>query len=59
MKCNANDMVFGLGTKEEEANKAKSAKNDKNKKKTSQPDEEAELQKKMEAKKDDGECEFC
>ena len=51
-------MVFGLGTKEDEAKKAKSTKKSKTSKK-SQSDEAAEILKKMEAKKDDGECAFC
>ena len=51
-------MVLGLGSKKEEAVKAKTSNKD-NKKKSSQSDEAAEILKKMEAKKDDGECAFC
>ena len=48
-------MVFGLGTKKQD--EKKTAK--KSDKKGSQSDEAAEILKKMEAKKDDGECAFC
>ena len=47
-------MAFGLGSKHKEAKTSKS-----NSKKSAQADEAAEILKKMEAKKDDGECAFC
>ncbi len=47
-------MAFGLGSKHKDAKTSK-----KNSKSTSQADEAAEILKKMEAKKDDGECAFC
>ena len=47
-------MAFGLGSKHKEAKSSK-----KSAKSTSQSDEAAEILKKMEAKKDDGECAFC
>ncbi len=47
-------MAFGLGSKHKEAKAQKS-----NSKKSAQADEAAEILKKMEAKKDDGECAFC
>ncbi len=53
-------MVFGLGTKDKakkEANTSKKATS--TSKKSSQGDEAAEILKKMEAKKDSGECAFC
>ena len=51
-------MVFGLGSKQK--NKKSEAKDsNKKSKKSSQSDEAAEILKKMEAKKDDGECAFC
>ena len=48
-------MVFGLGSKELK----KDDKSLKKSKSSSQSDEAAEILKKMEAKKDDGECAFC
>ena len=53
-------MVFGLGTKDT----AKAAKSDNKAKKSkksdnAQADEAAAILKKMEDKKDDGECAFC
>ena len=47
-------MVFGLGYKKKEDVTSKKAD-----KKSSQADEAAEILKKMEAKKEDGECAFC
>lgn len=47
-------MPFGLGSKHKEVKSSK-----KSKKSSSQSDEAAEILKKMEAKKDDGECAFC
>lgn len=46
-------MPFGLGDKKAPA------KDNKKSKKSAQSDEAAEILKKMEAKKDDGECAFC
>jgi hypothetical protein len=48
-------MPFGLGSSHKEAKVSKKE----TKKSTSQADEAAELLKKMEAKKEDGECAFC
>jgi hypothetical protein len=47
-------MPFGLGSSHKEVKTSK-----KTDKKTSQAEEAAEILKKMEAKKDDGECAFC
>jgi hypothetical protein len=47
-------MPFGLGSSHKEEKSSK-----KTSKKSSQADEAAEILKKMEAKKDDGECAFC
>lgn len=47
-------MPFGLGSKHKEVKSS-----NKSKKSTSQSEEAAEILKKMEAKKDDGECAFC
>jgi len=47
-------MPFGLGSKQKDAKTSK-----KNKKSSTQADEAAEILKKMEAKKADGECAFC
>ena len=47
-------MPFGLGSKHKEVKSSK-----KSKKSSAQSDEAAEILKKMEAKKDDGECAFC
>lgn len=55
-------MVFGLGTKDKAKKEAKVSKNATTNKKSassSQGDEAAEILKKMEAKKDSGECAFC
>jgi hypothetical protein len=53
-------MVFGLGTKDKAKSGAKSTNKDMStSKKSSQSDEAAEILKKMEAKKDSGECAFC
>ena len=51
-------MVFGLGSKQKDK-KAKATISKKGSKSKSQSDEAAEILKKMEAKKDDGECAFC
>ena len=51
-------MVFGLGSKQKDK-KAKTTTSKKASKSNSQSDEAAEILKKMEAKKDDGECAFC
>jgi hypothetical protein len=48
-------MPFGLGSSHKEDKSSKKA----TKKSTSQAEEAAEILKKMEAKKDDGECAFC
>ena len=48
-------MVFGIGDKPND----KVQKDNKSSKKSAQSDEAAEILKKMEAKKDDGECAFC
>ena len=50
-------MVFGLGTKDAVKKDSKTSK--KSKPADAQADEAAEILKKMEAKKDDGECAFC
>lgn len=50
-------MVFGLGTKQTKQKEVKAS--SKAKKSTTQADEAADILKKMEAKKDDGECAFC
>jgi hypothetical protein len=47
-------MPFGLGSSHKEEKSSK-----KSSKSKSQADEAAEILKKMEAKKDDGECAFC
>jgi hypothetical protein len=47
-------MPFGLGSSHKEVKTSKKAD-----KKSTQADEAAEILKKMEAKKDDGECAFC
>jgi hypothetical protein len=47
-------MPFGLGSSHKEDKTSKKAD-----KKSSQAEEAAEILKKMEAKKDDGECAFC
>jgi hypothetical protein len=56
-------MVFGLGTKDKLKKEVKASKNNKSTAKKSgsmsQGDEAAEILKKMEAKKDSGECAFC
>jgi len=53
-------MVFGLGTKDKAKKEAKTSdKSASTNKKSSQGDEAAEILKKMEAKKDSGECAFC
>lgn len=49
-------MPFGLGSSHKEKEVKASKKSSKSK---SQADEAAEILKKMEAKKDDGECAFC
>ena len=48
-------MPFGIASKKDEAPKKATKSNKKN----AQSDEAAEILKKMEAKKDDGECAFC
>ena len=50
-------MVFGLGTKTKAPMTTKTSK--KSTKSSAQSDEAAEILKKMEAKKDSGECAFC
>lgn len=53
-------MVFGLGTKDKAAKEAKVSKDAKStNNKSAQSNEAAEILKKMEAKKDSGECAFC
>ena len=53
-------MVFGLGTKDKAKKESKVSKDAKSSnKKSAQGDEAAEILKKMEAKKDSGECAFC
>lgn len=56
-------MVFGLGTKKKDTKvsdaKSSSQKTEKKTSKGSQADEAAEILKKMEAKKDSGDCAFC
>jgi hypothetical protein len=53
-------MVFGLGTKDKAKKEVNtSIKAVSTSKKSSQGDEAAEILKKMEAKKDSGECAFC
>ncbi|MFT4532348.1 MAG: hypothetical protein ACI9T8_000368 [Candidatus Saccharimonadales bacterium] len=49
-------MVFGLGTKHTSQKEQKTSKKNKS---SAQADEAAAILKKMEAKKDDGECAFC
>ena len=52
-------MVFGLGTKQKDKSAGSKASGKSKAKKSSQSDEAAEILKKMEAKKDSGECAFC
>jgi hypothetical protein len=56
-ECNVIIMTLGLGKKQKVHKEVKTSKKDK--KSDSQADEAAEILKKMEAKKDDGECAFC
>jgi hypothetical protein len=52
-------MVFGLGTKDKAKKEVKTSKKAVSNAKSAQGDEAAEILKKMEAKKDSGECAFC
>ena len=53
-------MVFGLGSKDKAQKDTKASKsNTTSAKKSAQSDEAAEILKKMQAKKDSGECAFC